>query len=164
MSAPTYIAWRQGAERRYEVSAEAAHQEITAIAERNGGMVTAEDLVECSRSGNAVLHSCFDWNDTEAAEKYRRQQARNLIGSIEVRYEPAPEVTTRGFEIVRVEANRGYRETSVIMGNRDEREQLLQRAQRELQSFRKRHASLVELQEVFASIDEFTTRQGVAGQ
>ena len=43
------------------------------------GTLTPEAVVDAARPEDAPLHEEFEWNDSEAAEKYRRQQARTMI-------------------------------------------------------------------------------------
>ena len=46
---------------------------------------TPENIVDfAKRNRRSELHRCFEWNDTKAAAKWRLDQARNLIHSIEV--------------------------------------------------------------------------------
>jgi hypothetical protein len=44
-----------------------------------GGELKPDDVVEFARSNNTALHSAFEWDDTEAAVKYRMQQAGQVI-------------------------------------------------------------------------------------
>lgn len=46
---------------------------------------TPETIVAfAQRNKRSELHKCFEWNDTRAAAKWRLEEARNLIQSIEV--------------------------------------------------------------------------------
>jgi hypothetical protein len=45
------------------------------------GKLTAEIVVEAARDKRSALHSCFTWDDTLAAEEWRKEQARRLIQS-----------------------------------------------------------------------------------
>lgn len=53
--------------------------ELKRIAKRNKGILVAEDVVEEARPCDNLLHKYFEWDDTEAARKWRLVQARNLI-------------------------------------------------------------------------------------
>lgn len=48
------------------------------------GRLLAQDVVEAARNKASVLHGFFDWDDSSAAEKYRLDQARDLIASVRV--------------------------------------------------------------------------------
>jgi len=45
---------------------------------------TPDEIVSDARSPKSTLHSFFDWDNTEAAEKWRKQQARILLNSIQI--------------------------------------------------------------------------------
>ena len=49
---------------------------------KNRGRVTPEMVVEEAKLKSSVFHNYFEWNNTEAAEQYRLQQARSLINHI----------------------------------------------------------------------------------
>lgn len=49
------------------------------------GKLTAHDVVRAARNPESPLHSCFEWDDSKAAEQWRLEQARSLIRSVEVR-------------------------------------------------------------------------------
>jgi len=63
------------------ITAEQVNNELERIREKYG-VLTSTIIVEESRDPSAVLHRCFVWNDTEAAERYRRQQASQLTRSV----------------------------------------------------------------------------------
>lgn len=46
--------------------------------------VRAEDIVDAARPARSKLHPYFQWNDTIAAEAFRREQARYLARSITI--------------------------------------------------------------------------------
>jgi hypothetical protein len=62
-----------------------ATDEINRIAALNDGRLTPEQVVETASDPDNPLHRLFDWNDSTAAHKYRLDQARALIRSVEVR-------------------------------------------------------------------------------
>src|SRR3972149_10762515 len=61
-------------------------QELVALARR--GRLSPKRVVDWARRNRSSgLHSCFQWDDSRAAEQYRLWQARELIVSVEVVYE-----------------------------------------------------------------------------
>ena len=46
------------------------------------GSVTPERLVEVSKPLDAPLHNEFEWDNTVAAQKYREEQARQIIKNV----------------------------------------------------------------------------------
>lgn len=77
-------AWQFASGRSWPVDAQEAGDELERIREGNGGQLRPEGVVEASRNPESLLHACFEWDDSRAGEKYRREQAANLIRSIRV--------------------------------------------------------------------------------
>lgn len=50
--------------------------------ERERGHLAPEDVVEEARKRDSPIHDLFEWNNTEAARKYRLVQAAQLIRSV----------------------------------------------------------------------------------
>lgn len=74
------------------------------------GSLTPENVLNASRSPNAVLHTLFEWDDNVAAEHYRLQQARTILNNIEVK------IVSNGqskniavYEVVRSQAGKEYK-------------------------------------------------------
>lgn len=63
------------------------------IREEAGGVLRPGLVVELAASTNHPLHEYFEWSDTEAAQKYREDQARRLIRSVKIRYSTNIEVS-----------------------------------------------------------------------
>ena len=53
--------------------------------EQKYGMLTAQDVIREAANENNPLHNWFDWNDSEASEKWRMHQARMLIATVRVK-------------------------------------------------------------------------------
>lgn len=80
--------WKVGARVPRGLKAEIVGGVVEEIQERKDGRITPQAVVEASRKPTAPLHSAFEWNDAEAAERYREGQAgyllRHLMVSVEV--------------------------------------------------------------------------------
>lgn len=48
------------------------------------GRITAPEVLDAARPESSPIHDCFDWNDSEAAEKWRLEQARELIRRVKI--------------------------------------------------------------------------------
>lgn len=66
-----------------EVTADEAVVELERIREKYGTL-KPEMVVEESKPEGALLHKCFQWDDTKAADLWRKEQARQLIKNITV--------------------------------------------------------------------------------
>jgi hypothetical protein len=62
------------------VDPEAAYARIANLREQ--GRSTPGDIVEDARPEGSTLHDAFTWDDGEAAEKFRLQEARHLCSAI----------------------------------------------------------------------------------
>lgn len=65
-----------------KVSAQTVGESLEKIT-RSGGSVTAQSFLDFSRDENSPTHEMFEWDDSIAAEKYRLQQASNIICHLE---------------------------------------------------------------------------------
>ena len=65
------------------ISADKAAAELERIRQKHG-ILKPELVVQESKPKRAVLHNCFQWDDTIAAAMWRKQQARTLINNITV--------------------------------------------------------------------------------
>lgn len=140
----------------------AIRAELTRLAAEHGGELQPKAVVDAARSEDSPLHKSFDWDDSDAAEKWRLTQARNLIRAV-VTYEKVGNKTieTRVFVSLtpdRKENGDGYRLTSSVMSNDTHRQQLLTDAMGEMQRFKEKYRRLSELAKVFAAMDEVTAR------
>ena len=111
--------------------------------------LTADTVLDAARNPKSVLHPYFNWNDTEAAEQYRKEQARGLIRSITVRV-----VEMESAAPVRAWAAIGTKEERYVgvveaMSQPVLRQQLLDSALRELAAFQAKYQHLSELKELF---------------
>ena len=148
-------AWRPGS--RVNLDAERAGRELEDIRTKSGGALTQEAVVERARSNNSALHDHFDWNDTEAAEKWRLNQAGDIIRAIVIdvsRSNVEEPKLVRAFVNVEQRGERHYTSTLVALSDKDLRAQVLRKAWEELEGWRIRHSELVEFARVFSAIDE----------
>jgi hypothetical protein len=124
------------------------------------GSLEAARLLDAARPPESVLHGQFTWDEAEAAEAHRLNQARGLIRRYKVRvtYEQASgevrDILVRGFTAASAAGEHGrvrgtYLPTAGLGGHA--RTVLLQRMQREVRSLRARYGHL---QEFWALIDE----------
>lgn len=118
------------------------------------GHVTARLVLERARRSRSKLHKFFDWDDTSAAEKYRLQQAGQLIRSIRVVIEgdDQPQREMRAYVNVVTEESRVYIPAIEAMSDEAYRQQLLDRALAELEAWRGRYDQMTEFAAIFDEI------------
>lgn len=136
------------------VPAQTAGNEFERI-ERKHGHITPEIVLDESRAEDSALHSCFEWNDEVAAEKYRIQQATHLIVNLTVFSEHTEQkAPVRAFVNVSTERKGSFISVSSAMQATKTREVVLKNALRELESFKAKYKNLVEFSELFAAIEK----------
>lgn len=138
----------------YKADASKCYEEIQQI----GDEVKPEQVLDKARDPKAELHKCFDWDDSSAAEKYRLQQARQVINHLIVikRDEEDEEKEPIQFRVMMKNDrthDSGYKQTIVMVKDEDEYQKLLAQAYSELHSFKQKYSCLSELAEILALID-----------
>jgi hypothetical protein len=167
--AQTRFAFKSGA-RITGLTAEMAYAALSAIEVRDG-VIRPAVVVDEARPTDSPLHPAFLWDDTEAAERFRQEQARLLIRSVVVMSDTTPDLAAavRAFvhisvpddettedddqEPTRVYVNRAYIDTESALRSPSLRAQVLAQALAELSALTRKYRELVELAEVFAAID-----------
>jgi hypothetical protein len=150
-----------------ETERESIRAELLALAEKHGGYLAPETVVEAAADPNSVLHSRFVWDDTEAARRFRLVQAAVLLRQIRVTVvRPALEeadmvhvVEVRQFQSdpeERGKATGSYMRVETLMEDPQKRKALLESVIGELRGIRKRYRELTELADVWAAVDKLT--------
>lgn len=71
------IIWKDGMDSFYKgVRAEEVVAELNKI---NAEAITPEQIVDAARDEKSILHQFFEWDDAVAAEKYRQNQAQQML-------------------------------------------------------------------------------------
>ena len=137
----------------WKQDAEVVGNELQELAEENN--LSPESVLEKARDENSPLHNLFEWDDSVAAEKYRLNQARQIIQQIVI-VKDHPNAESRMIRsFVTTSKNDGsYQLISAVVQDTDKYEVLLRRARLELQAFKEKYQTLVELKELFDVIDK----------
>lgn len=90
------------------------------------GMLKPSDVVNAARDANSPLHTHFCWDDTEAAERWREEQARQMIRNIRITVNAGIPVEVRAYVSLSAdrESGLGYRKMTDIMNSEFMRRQL----------------------------------------
>jgi len=140
------------------VKAEIVGQEIERIKEKNNGRLMPEDILKSAESSKSVLHKCFDWNDSSAAKKYRLQQAKYLIRSVEVIYvgdDGSKSKPVRAFVTLIEEGihkPRSYMTIGEVMGNKALKARYLSELLWEYENLAERNSDVKEFMAIHAEI------------
>lgn len=152
--------WRPST--KMPLDAQVAGDAIEALRVEAGGHLSPAQVVEAARSEKSPLHSAFEWNDTIAAARYRKDQARRMIGALLIVMSPAGEPREmRAFVSVSVSQDQGtaYTALQTAMSDHVLRRQVVARAWRELLQWRERYEGYVELAAVHDAISAAAARR-----
>ena len=143
----------------YKVNPQEAGEYLDRLAKKAGGLVP-KTIVEEAEDPQAVLHPCFEWDDTFAAQKYREDQARSVIRNLVVIHETGENVEplkTRAFVRVAAEQSTHSRYVDIASALADSKMRggLLETAKNELRSFQIKYHNLNELVELFEAMNQF---------
>ena len=134
----------------FKADAETVYKEITAL----GDSFSPEQIVEAAREEGTELHKCFTWDDTVAAESWRRHQARMLVAQLVVKTETADKEPVAVRVIASTATRNEYKPVVKLIEAEQGYADLLARAINELKAFQQKYKAITELREIFAAIDE----------
>lgn len=131
------------------------YEEITSI----GDEVTPEQVVEKGMDPNTELSKCFTKDDSEAAYKWRIEEARHIMRQLIVITKPDKEEEDKEpvqFRVLmknEIKRGSGYKQTIVMIRDEDEYRKLLDQAYEELRRFKRKYSMLSELSEILDLIN-----------
>ena len=128
---------------------------LRSLYREKGKLLHPKDIVEAARAETSPLHSHFLWDDSEAAERYRVTQARELLQRVFVKVS-APNGSQHMAQVfVSLTTDRekgGYRTMVDVLSDEDLRNQMIRDAMAEMQLFTERYKTLRELASVFSAM------------
>lgn len=144
--------------RSFSVAAQIVGEEVARLAGPDG-RCEPRDLVDKARQESSPLHPLFTWVDGIAAEKWRQQEARQVIRSITTTIvRDDRQVTAPAFVSVKTadEAGstaQGYRRIDRVLAVPEQKAYVLDDALRYLVGIQKRYAAYTEYAEIWSAID-----------
>jgi len=135
-------------------TAQVVGDELETIKE-TAGILTAGLVVNAARDPDHRLHSCFEWDDSVAAEEFRKTQARHLINClITVSREETGVQEYRQYIQITREKTRSYVSTVEALSDAEIRQQVLKKAMKEANNWQDRYAHYQELSSIFKAIED----------
>lgn len=131
-------------------TAEEAANELERIRQQYGTL-DPEHIVQESVAPDSLFHNVFEWNDTEAARKFRETQASNLIRNIKVEIvRNTISYNVRAYVNVREnkDSARSYTPIEQAIVNDTSYKDLLEQSKGEMESFVTKYAQINELNAV----------------
>lgn len=121
---------------------DAVVERLQRLAELGGGVLTPDAVVNDAKSAKSPLHRYFEWDDKKAADRYRLEQARELIRSVKVHIEVRDEtIAVPKYVHTPGSRNQGYVEVAAIRSDVDRaRETLAKEMDRVVSALRRAEA------------------------
>ena len=113
---------------------------------------TPEAVLEAAAVASSPLHGYFEWDDTEAAHRWRLTQASHLLRCIVLERKEENLEPIRALEVVIIGEESVYQPITTIMRDSTLRQQVLDRAWNELKSHERKYADYQEFSSVHAVI------------
>jgi hypothetical protein len=113
-----------------DLDAQKIGEHIDALIDQSHEHVGADEILADARKASSPTHRAFEWDESEAAEKYRRRQARGLVNQLVVA-KHGKATKTRAFVYVSHPEHEGkhvYLNVRSAMGRPEFREQVIQQA------------------------------------
>ena len=157
------IQWKNGS--KISGDAEKVYCELEVIRKHDGD-ITPQAVVAKAKAKRSAMHRHFEWNDESAGYRYRLEQARKLVRSIEIIHVEAPKVPAKAYSVVTRPARsenkprKVYQSTEEALQDPVQRDEILGNAIRDAISYRRKYAALQELSQVFRAFDEFVENFG----
>ncbi len=132
-------------------------ERLEILAEQDNDQIEPVVVVDDARNKLSPLHDLFEWDDSVAAHQHRLAHARLLIRSIEVVIKrDGKKFQTRAFHNVIIKRNdhteRAYAAVERVMSEPELRQQVIEKALKELESWQRRYSEYKELGIVFTVI------------
>ena len=140
--------WREGFDYFYKADPNKVAEEISQI----GDEVKPTDIVDAARNEESELHKCFTWDNEVAAEKWRLQEARNLLYRLVIEENEIPTDRPEIRYYYNTEPSGGYKSTEYVVEHEDEYKKALEAAYAELRAFKAKYGYLKELKEIIDMI------------
>lgn len=122
-------------------------EEVEAVRRDRGDIVEARDIVDRARPPESRIHPLFDWNNAQAAERWRQHQARNALNALRVVVRESEGMGKPQTQIVHIhvkatDGRRGYTTLESASLRPEYREQIMEDAWRFLDAFERRFRNL----------------------
>lgn len=118
----------------------------------NSETITPEQILDVARDENSLLHGFFEWDDTIAAEKYRKYQAQQMLLKITYVKDDEDKKPKRYYHNISYSTGE-YHTVDYIFKHEDAYELLKKRAVDYLRGAKNKFSEISELKEVWETID-----------
>ena len=141
----------------YKLDAQKVGEALNTIQEELGYIEPAV-IVEAARPVDNILHTCFTWDNTVAANSYRNWEARMLMRCIMLVIDKAddqPEIQTVAFVNIQTKTQHGYMSFQTVMLDKVAQQYMMDEAQREMNRFIAKYKNLKALADIIGKMTDF---------
>lgn len=128
--------------------------ELTRLYLRDGSL-TPEAVLDAAQPPDSPLHKHFTWDDTEAANKRRLDEASYLIRKCKIRIETAEERTVHVRAFLHLpaqgETDATYAPTADLLSNPATRDVVFAQALRDVEALERKYKDLVDFSQVLTA-------------
>lgn len=144
---------------RIGIDANIVGNELEKIRRENHGVLKPSYVIDSARAKSSLLHDYFEWDNDLAGEKYREEQARNLIRHVIIITPQVKSNHVRAYVSIQGRDNgKAYHAIADIMNDDEYREKLLANALIDLDAWKQKYETFKELSDIFSAIDRTKTR------
>lgn len=128
----------------YNADAQKVGEELEEI-ERNSTLEANHIIEYAERHKDSELYKCFEWDDTEAARKWRLRQAGMIITNISLEIKEEPRKLQRVYVSVKDKdtEERVFKNVNEVLNNDEEYQQLIEKAKIELIRCKEKYETLL---------------------
>ena len=128
---------------------------IKELSLKNKNKITSKIVIKDAKKKNSPLHNAFEWDNSNAAEKYRLHQAALLVGHIVEVYVYNNKKVERPmcFSFYRGEKIRYSVPTAIVMKDKDLKLKMLQQAIWDISNWQSRYSQYKDLIKIFNAIN-----------
>ena len=107
--------------------------------------IKPKDVVDTARNPRNPLHPHFEWRDQIAAERYRLDQARNLLRTLRIEDTATNLGPQRAFFNISADDGHSYQRLDRVLDSDELRQIVLKQAEEDLRAFERRFAELKDI-------------------
>jgi len=132
--------------------------EIERLIQEKGGQITPPEIVESASVKDSPLHDYFEWEDADAAIRWRIFQARNLMNHLKIEVRKNGDVSEHKafYSVITGEREgnvvKAYVTIGRVINEEDIRVQVIEQALREMIGWKQRYKDYQELAEIFKAV------------
>jgi hypothetical protein len=120
---------------------------LAKIKQATNGRCNSKTILDAARDSKNYLHRFFEWRDSVAAEKYRQEQARELVACIDIVENEGRKNEKRlpAFVSLVDKGGRGYHTVQDVLDSAHLQDLALRQAENDLAAYEKRLAQFADI-------------------